>query len=167
MNLLITGPPRSGKSTLIERIIERLDRPASGFFTREIREHGRRIGFSIVTLDGQEGVLAHQGIKSRYRVGKYGVNLEDLHRLALPSMTTNEPDRLVIVDEIGKMECFSPRFRDTLIRLLDSENDVLGSISLRGGPFIESIKARPDVEMIEVRPDNRDHLVSLADRFSK
>ncbi len=48
-NILITGPPRSGKSTLIEKLVRRIGRPATGFFTREIREGGKRVGFSIDT----------------------------------------------------------------------------------------------------------------------
>ena len=59
-NLLFTGVPGCGKSTLIERIIEELGRPACGFFTREMREGGRRVGFSITTLDGRSGILARE-----------------------------------------------------------------------------------------------------------
>ena len=47
-NILVTGPPRMGKSTLIERIVSKIRRPVTGFFTREIREGGKRVGFSIV-----------------------------------------------------------------------------------------------------------------------
>jgi nucleoside-triphosphatase len=72
-NLLFTGVPGCGKSTLIEKIIEKLDRPACGFFTREIRERNRRVGFSITTLDGRSGILARVGSGGPYRVGKYGV----------------------------------------------------------------------------------------------
>ena len=60
-NLLVTGPPRCGKSTVIEAAASRIDVSLSGFFTREIREHGRRTGFKIITLEGKEGVLAHNG----------------------------------------------------------------------------------------------------------
>ncbi len=166
VKVLLTGPPRSGKSTLIERIIARLDRPLAGFFTRELREKGRRVGFSIITLDGRQGRLAHRDFDSRFRVGPYGVDLEDLDRIATPSLEPDEPDRLVVVDEIGKMECLSPRFRQALVSLLDSERDVLGSISEKGGPFIQEIRRRPDVELIRVTAANRDELVDLAERFS-
>ena len=80
-NVLFTGSPGCGKSTLIEKIVARTKRSATGFFTREIRAHGRRVGFSINTLNGKEGVLAHQNIKSRYKVGKYGVNIQDIDSL--------------------------------------------------------------------------------------
>jgi len=167
LNLLLTGPPGSGKSTLIERIIARLSRPLAGFYTREIRQGGRRVGFSLITLDGREGVLARRGLDSPFKVGVYGVNLADLDRLAVPALEPSGPDCLVVIDEIGRMECFSAGFRRALLAVLDSENDVLGSISLKGGSFIQAIKARPDVELIQIGPANRDDLVSLAERFGR
>ncbi|MDL1986092.1 MAG: hypothetical protein LWX08_00310, partial [Deltaproteobacteria bacterium] len=85
-NILVTGPPRCGKSTLIEKVILCIEKPMTGFFTREIKEKGKRVGFSIITLDGKKGVLAHQNIRSRCRVGKYGVNLDDIDRIAVSSI---------------------------------------------------------------------------------
>ena len=31
-NILVTGPPRCGKSTLIEKVILRIEKPMTGFF---------------------------------------------------------------------------------------------------------------------------------------
>jgi nucleoside-triphosphatase THEP1 len=158
-NILLTGTPRCGKSTLIEKLIKGIRRPMTGFFTREIREGGRRAGFAITTLDGKEGVLAHEESRSKIRVGKYGVNLDSLDRIAVPSMIPSEPVQIVIIDEIGKMECFSPLFRETLAKTLDSPNPVIGSIALRGTPFIEALKERKDVLLVGVDKKNRDSLV--------
>jgi nucleoside-triphosphatase len=135
--------------------------PVTGFFTREIREKGQRTGFKIVTLDGSEGILAHVSIKSSVRVGKYGVNLEDLDRIAVPSMVPSRPDQLVVIDEIGKMECCSPLFRQTLVHTLDSSNRVIGSVGVTGGDFIQTIRSRNDVEVITVSDKNRDQLVDV------
>jgi nucleoside-triphosphatase len=159
-NLLITGPPRCGKSTLIEAVVSRVNRPLTGFFTREIREKGRRTGFMIVTLEGREGVLAHEKIKGPVRVGKYGVNLDDLDRIAVPAMIPSQPEQIVVIDEIGKMECFSSLFRENLLQTLDSPHKVLGSIALKGGPFIHRIKNRPDVQIFHVSEKNRESLAA-------
>jgi nucleoside-triphosphatase THEP1 len=158
-NILLTGPPRCGKSTLVEKLVRRLDRPLTGFFTRELREKGRRVGFSITTLDGKEGILAHENSKSQKRVGKYGVNAGDLARIAVPSMIPSRADQIVVIDEIGKMECLSPLFRETLASVLDSENLVIGSIAQKGDAFIEKIKERKDVLLVIVSEKNRDSLV--------
>jgi len=160
LNILLTGPPRCGKSTVIEKLVKQISRPVTGFFTREIREGGRRVGFSIITLDGKEGVLAHEDTRTSLRVGKYGVNSEELDQIAVPSMIPAKPDEIVIIDEIGKMECFSPLFRHTLIKTLDSENLVIGSIALKGGPFIQKIKKREDVLLVTVTEKNRDSLAA-------
>ena len=158
-NILVTGPPRIGKSTLIERIVSRVQGPVTGFFTREIRERGKRVGFSIFTLDGKTGVLAHQDIKGPFSVGRYGVNLKDIDQIAVPSMRPSGSGVIVVIDEIGKMECLSSLFRASLITVLDSENPVIGSIALKGGPFIEKVKGRKDISLIEVTQKNRDELV--------
>jgi nucleoside-triphosphatase THEP1 len=159
-NILLTGPPRCGKSTLIEKLIRQIDRPLTGFFTREIREGGKRKGFSIITLDGKEGVLAHEESESRVRVGKYGVNIDELDRIAIPAMIPSKPEEIVIIDEIGKMECLSPLFKGALTKTLDSENTVLGSIALKGGPFIQKIKDRKGLLLVTVSEENRDSLVA-------
>ena len=161
MNILVTGPPRCGKSTLIERVVSRLQKPMTGFFTREMRQGGKRVGFSITTLDGKEGVLAHQDTKSRFRVGKYGVNLDQIDQIAVPSMLPAKPDEIVVIDEIGKMECFSFLFRQTLVKVLDSDNSVVGSIASKGDKFIQKIREREDVLLVHVTEKNRDELVNL------
>ncbi|MCG6944412.1 MAG: nucleoside-triphosphatase [Deltaproteobacteria bacterium] len=160
-NILVTGPPRSGKSTLIEKVVQRISRPATGFFTQELREKGRRVGFSITTLQGKTGVLAHQRIRSAFRVGKYGVNLEDLDQIAVPSMLPSTPDQIVVVDEIGKMECFSRLFKETLIQALSSDNLVIGSVAIKGDRFIQSIKTRDDVSLVSISENTRDLALKL------
>ena len=155
-NILLTGPPGCGKSTLIQKLIAQIEKPITGFFTREIREKGRRIGFSITTLDGRHGVLAHQKLKSRFRVGKYGVNLHDIDRVAVPSMLAEKPDEIVVIDEVGKMECFSSLFRQTLITVLNSNHQVIGTIAQKGDQFVRGIKSRDDVSLVIVSIENRD-----------
>ena len=136
-----------------------MDLPAIGFFTQEIREKGRRVGFSITTLDGKKGILAHQNLRSKFSVGKYGVHIKDIEGIAVPSMIPTKKDEIVVIDEIGKMECFSLQFKETLTKVLDLPNWVIGSIAQKGDAFIQGIKERADVTVITVTPQNRDFLV--------
>ncbi|MFQ5893993.1 MAG: nucleoside-triphosphatase, partial [Nitrospinota bacterium] len=110
--ILLTGPPRVGKTTCIERLLGRLEAPAAGFFTREVREAGRRVGFDVEDLEGRRGVLSRIGLAGPHRVGRYGVDLADFEAVALPALEAGlEIGALVVIDEIGKMELFSERFK--------------------------------------------------------
>jgi nucleoside-triphosphatase len=168
-NLLLTGRPGVGKTTLILRVLEELsDVPATGFYTAEIRSGGHRLGFRVITLDGQEATLAHVDISSQRRVSRYGVDVDAFERIALPGLIPGPHIHLIVIDEIGKMECFSRAFREAVLRALDADTPVLATIALRGDRFIERLKAREDVELVEIRPANRQRLVKeLAARLKE
>jgi nucleoside-triphosphatase len=68
---------------------------------------------------------------------------------------------VIILDEIGKMECFSEAFRKAAVKALDSQNIVVGTITFGGDDFILSIKGRGDIEIHEVTLENRDALPGM------
>lgn len=158
-NILVTGRPGVGKTTLIRRVLDALTVEAGGFYTHEIREGGRRVGFAITDLRGASGILAHVDHPSGYRVGKYGVNREDLERIGVPAIRDAvAAARLIVMDEIGRMELFSPAFRDAVIEALDSSVPVLGTIQDRSNVFLDVVRGRDDVEIVRVDESNRDRL---------
>ena len=156
--LLITGPPGIGKTTALVRVAELLaSRSPVGFYTEEVRVGGRRQGFRIVTLDGREGVLAHVDLRSRHRVGKYGVDVAGFEQLVCPVLEGAEGE-LVLIDEIGKMECFSRRFCEAVERLADGPATLVATIAARGGGLIAAMKNRPDAQLFTLNRENRDAL---------
>lgn len=162
VNLLVTGKPGVGKTTLVERVIEGLrgSLRLAGFTTTEMRRaDGGRVGFAVITMEGKRGELARAGLRSRVRVGRYGVNLEEFERLALPELARRDVD-LVAIDEIGKMECASGRFRRVTEDALDSPVSVLATIGIGHLPFFDALRARPDVELLTLTERNRDSLVA-------
>ncbi len=159
-NILITGLPGVGKTTLIKNIVEALkDLRPVGFYTAEIREGGIRKGFELISLDGRKGLLSHTDIQSPHRVGKYKVDVKGFEAFLGSIPLLNPSTRLVIIDEIGKMECFSERFKECLIECLNSEKWVLATIALKGSGFIEEIKRRHDIKFFEITQRNRDSLL--------
>ena len=159
VKILLTGPPGCGKSTLVEKVIQRLRRPASGFITREMREGKRRVGFSIKTLDGKEAILAHRDRKSPLRVGPYGVCLEEFEELALPSIKAAREGQVVVMDEIGKMEILSARFRKAVEEVLEAPWDLLATVGKGKDPFLLWVRSHPSVRLINVTLENREGLV--------
>lgn len=141
-------------------MIRALCLPANGFYTEEERKEGKRVGFLMKTLDGRKGYLAHQDIISGFRIRRYGVSIENIEAIAVPSIAPAGRN-IIILDEIGKMECFSQAFRKAVIEALDSSNIVVGTITFGGDDFISAIKKRDDIEIHEVTPENRDILPEL------
>jgi nucleoside-triphosphatase len=159
-NLLLTGPPGVGKTTLILRALAGLPPVASGFVTRELCQGGERVGFAVESLAGERRIMAHVDFRSPHRVGRYRVDLVAFEAVALPAIDPALGDaRLIVVDEIGKMECFSARFRQLVVAAMDSDRAVLATVALRGDRFVEGLKARPDVTLLHVTRQNRDELV--------
>ena len=159
-NLLLTGRPGCGKTTVIWRVIERLGgRRLAGFYTQEIRQNSRRVGFEAVGLGGDSAVLAHMDFRSAKRVGRYGVELDGFGSLVQKELCKPVQDvDLFVIDEFGKMECFSGVFMAAASAVLDSPVPVLATIATKGSGFIAQVKARPDVELLTVTNQNRDGL---------
>ncbi len=168
-NLLITGLPGVGKTTLIKKLSEALQsfHPV-GFYTEEIREGGVRKGFELMSLEGKRGLLSHKEISSPYKVGQYKVDIKGFEDFLGSISFFNPSTRLIIIDEIGKMECLSLRFQKILKEILDSEKWVITTIALKGSGFIAEVKERKDVELFEITRKNRDSLLKeISDFVSK
>ncbi len=152
---LLTGRPGTGKTSIIKQMMAGGKGKAGGFYTEEIRTGGTRVGFRLVTLDGQTAILAHVNIHSPYRISKYGVDIDSLDRVGVSALRrAAEEDDLVIVDEIGKMELFSTNFKETVSQIIGSGKRVLGTIMLSPDPWADGIKQLPQVNLIKVTRAN-------------
>jgi nucleoside-triphosphatase len=160
--ILLTGRPGCGKTTVIQRAVELIgsDRCA-GFYTEEVREKGRRVGFDVVTLDGRRGPLARAGARGP-KVSRYGVDLASFEELGVEALESAmvAGARVLVVDEIGKMELFSERFTGLMDRLLGPSGDraVLGTVLAGRHPKVDELRRQRDLQIIEVGPANRDEL---------
>ncbi len=152
---LFTGQPGTGKTSLIIEVASGMKGKAGGFYTEEIRNQGVRQGFKLVTLDGQSAVLSHINFPSRYRVGKYGVDVDSLDRVGVAALNQAVKEcQLVVIDEIGKMELFSVKFREAVENILKSGKRLLGTIMLGPHPYADAIKRQPQVHLVTVTRDN-------------
>ncbi|MGE5237509.1 MAG: nucleoside-triphosphatase, partial [Chloroflexota bacterium] len=95
-----------------------------------------------------------------FHVRNYGVSIENIETIAVPSIRPRD-SQIIILDEIGKMECFAQAFKYATLTALDSPNIVIGTITLGGGEFITRVRSREDVDLREVTLQNRDSLPDL------
>jgi len=156
-NVLITGMPKSGKSTLLRKLIA--DVPDKvGFVTNEMLGEQGRVGFEIETHGGHKATLAHVDLETGAKVSKYFVEIDNLESL-IPEVSSYESGDILYLDEIGEMQLFSKKFEELVLQYLDSSNTCLATISsVYENEFARAIKTREDVNLIELTPENREEI---------
>jgi len=157
MNILITGAPHIGKSTLLVNVVEGI-KSKQGFITGEVLDQGYRIGFELVSAIGDKALLASVNSSSKIRVSKYGVDIDTLDNF-LESLPEPLPNDLLYLDEVGEMELYSSNFKRLVEYYLDLPNAFVGTLSsVYHDEFTDKLRERSDVEVIELDLANRDSL---------
>jgi nucleoside-triphosphatase len=159
--LLLEGRPGIGKTTVARRLLTLLqaaDVPVGGFTTAELRTGGRREGFVVEAVSGAREVLAHVGLPGPPRVGRYGVDLAALERVALPTLRAPGPGGVVVVDELGRMELASAAFCAAVLELLGREVAAVATVHRARHQLTDALKRRPDIRVVQVTEATRDAL---------
>jgi nucleoside-triphosphatase len=165
--VLITGPPRTGKTTVLLATVEKLRAKGykvGGMISQEIREKGIRVGFEILDYaSGRRGWLAHTRQPEGPRIGRYRVNIDSLNSIGVTAiLKAIEDTDIVLIDEIGPMELCSRPFIEAVKKAVNSPKPTLATVHYRAqSPLIKQTKARKDAELIEVTPENRSKLPDL------
>jgi nucleoside-triphosphatase len=166
-NILITGNPGVGKTTLIRNIISKLNVPAGGFYTSEVRDvGGKRWGFKITSLDGIEGIMASTDIVSKYKISRYWIDVEAIDRVGVTAIREAiKHSDLIVIDEIGRMELFSKKFQDAAMEALDSSKIVFGAITAKDIAFTKKVKERQDTKIITLTRQNFTEIETYLERL--
>lgn len=165
MNILITGPPGIGKTTLLNKIKNKIkDRGYSigGMYCPEIREEAKRTGFEIIDIDsGRKGVLASISSTTGPTVGKYRVNLDGINDIGVLALKNAlKTSDYVFIDEIAPMELASGSFSQAVWELMESRKPVIAVIHQRSkNPFILKLKKREDTIIFDMNLQNKDSIM--------
>ena len=156
-NILITGPPASGKSSLVQELTK--GKNCCGIATPEYRIDHERAGFKVVDIKTQkEGMLASTEIRPHV-ASKYGIDIKDFEKVAVPAIEAGiKSNLLIVIDEIGFMELFSEKFKKLVEKALGTKR-VLATVSMKSrDKFFEKIKSRTDVKVHYLTRINRERI---------
>lgn len=165
-NLLLTGLPRVGKTTVVQKVLSLAKVKFGGFYTQAVDAEARQRDFKLVTLEGHTREFTRKRLIRRFEAGGLlGIDLADLESKGVASIRRAIVCcQAVVIDEIGRHEVLSRHLQAAVLEALSSGRPVLGTVPLYGTPFIEALKARSDCLVIEVTTENR---VLLADSVAR
>ncbi len=171
----ITGLPRSGKSAVLDKVLEMLEDErkreinarggdgasaeiVGGLLTKPISENSERVGYEVIDIySGERGVMAHKSINSRLRVLGYGIDTEELERVAIPAIErARDYAEVIVIDEIGKFAVESEEFVETVRDTLKIDKPTILALHKKSRhPLLQDIRRRDDARILEVTPVNR------------
>lgn len=164
MNILLTGTPHVGKSTVISRFREQYSGMLSGIITQEVLNQEERVGFEAISMNGEKRLLAHTTlIQSPAVVGRYKVDTRVIDSFVVPELKREayNEDVVTIIDEIGRIQASSPLFLSTVAEVFAGDSSVLGSLDAEDEPWAYSFKTSAGTILVEVTERNRGVLPAL------
>lgn len=154
MKILITGRPKSGKSTILSELIAGIA-SRRGFITKELVKNQRRTGFVVEDMNGLRSVLAQTQNPTSLQVGRFYVHPEVLAEFTR-NLAHPKTGELLYLDEIGQMQLYSNDFRSLVEEYLDAQNDFAATISsVYSNEFTMRIFNRDDILLFHLTDINR------------
>ena len=158
-NLILTGPPGIGKSALIADVVSRHDTLRwRGFTSTSIIENNKRVGWTITGINSAHGTLAHIGLESEVRMGRYGIDLDLFASIVDEELNPHQSADAYVIDEIGLISAMYEPFEMLLNACLDSETPVIAIVRAKSIEILASIEARSDTEVLRVHTNSVDEI---------
>ena len=161
--ILITGPPGSGKSTLISRLMgyyTQRNYKIYGFITPEVRQNNKRKGFDVEDIYSKKKFpLARvEPLNTKFKLGKYSVLIKEFEDYLDTALNIKENlIDLLIIDEIGKMELFSRKFQDLIEKFFQSEVPIIATIGQKvNHPIKDFILGIQNTTLLFLNRENRE-----------
>lgn len=161
-NLFLTGTVKCGKSTLIKQEITPFLDDVGGYFVQRLLCSGENLGFKMLEITNSEDYVLEKEISSTNKEKDLVVYLSDdgSWKSSINTFETTGVDilersyrskkKLVLMDELGRVEEYAPRFRQMVETLLDDPAFVLGVLKKEANIFLDGIRERNDLLVIDL-----------------
>ena len=160
MHIFLTGDVQIGKSTVINKVLDKLNVPIKGFRTygAEYKEDGS----SVVYISPADNLNDKTIVAVRYGDGhtKMEVNKDAFETKGVQILkdSLNSDCDLILMDEIGFMESHFEGFKDAIRDVLNSNKNILGVVRNKDTDFLNEVRNHASVKVVIVDKDNRDDL---------
>lgn len=136
---------------MVNSLLETTERRTGGFLTREVIERGKRIGFDAISVSSDHTCSIARVGNDAPKVSKYSVCVAAFDEF-LHSCNWDAP--LIIIDEIGKMELLSSKFKRIVKDAFESCT-VLATVPVADLPFVNDLCDRDDVIICDIQANTR------------
>jgi nucleoside-triphosphatase len=159
----LSGLPSIGKTTTLLKtinILESQNFKIGGIVTEEVVEDSKKVGFYLLDWTTKEKkIFAHKDFQSRYRVGKYGLDIKLLEDLGIRALEEAKEADVIVIDELGKMESESKKFVSEVKEILDMDKNIIITVHKKSrNSLLQEIRRRDDIRILEVTQVNRNVL---------
>lgn len=160
MHIFLTGPVQVGKSTIIRKTLDALQITPAGF--RSVSVPDLADGQMSVYIIPAGAAAPAMGDFNRVGIRKgAGRGIEKIpeafERAGVQTLQGAEHARLILMDEVGRMESQAQHFSERILELLDGPVPILGVVQkIADTPLTNAIRKHPNVQIVEVSVENRE-----------
>jgi len=158
MHILIEGEIGVGKSTLINKLLQRVRQPVFGFRTEKTNvdtsvsakiyiHHAS--GEKTYSDENTVGICSYNGAEGY-------ANIFDSMGVRLLSDIPSES--VVLMDELGFLESDAIEFSGAVLRILDGPYFAVAAIKTMKTGFLDAVRLNRNALVYEITVDNRDRL---------
>lgn len=166
-HLFLTGDKKIGKSTAIKKFLQAEQPDFSGYQTQPVIINEKVRGYALHSfeqMDEEENdviISVRAGVRRNIAVE----GIFDMIGVKIIEASLTSAAKLVLIDELGKLEDSSNLFLEAVCRLLDSEHRVLGVLQKKESKMSVLLNERTDCEIIEITENNRDMAADLIQQW--
>ena len=159
MHALIVGANGTGKSTLIRRVLQALQKPVAGFETVKEDALADRNGSPIYIYEaGSPRRQSPENLVGYCRNRKATAITAGFDRFAEAYREPADGSCVIVMDEIGFLESQSQPFCGIILSSLNGSRPVLAAVRDKDTPFLCAVRSHPNARCFCITPENREAL---------